>query len=78
MHSFSWLWKKGKEAYLISQKNRNKNLKNNSVYLSSSGRYKLFESNKKDNKGIDKYGDNDSLFKIKKYDEFSFKEMTMI
>ena len=55
--------KRGKEAYLNSQKNKNMN--NNSSLLSNSGNFQLLESGKKDNA---------SPFKNKKYDEFSFKE----
>ena len=55
--------KRGKEAYLNSQKN--KNINNNSPLLSNSGNFQLLESGKKDNA---------SPFKNKKYDEFSFKE----
>ena len=59
--------KKGKEAFLNAQKNRNKYLNNNSPYLSSSGKFQIFESNKKEK-------DNITPNKNKKYDEFSFKE----
>ena len=58
--------KKGKEAYLNSQKKRNPNLNNNSPILSNSGKYQLFNSSNKK--------DNTSPFKNKKYDEFSFRE----
>ena len=53
--------KKGKEAYL----NEQKKLNNNSPLLSSSGKYQLFESDKKDKK---------SPLKNRKFDEFSFRE----
>ena len=67
--------KKGKEAFLNSQKNRNKILNNNSPYLSSSGKFQIFDSNQKDkDKDINKYRDNASPFKNTKYNEFSFKE----
>ena len=56
--------KKGKEAYLNAQKNKN-NLNNNSPLLTSSGKFQIFESNKKD---------NNSPYYNKKYDEFSFRE----
>ena len=70
--------KRGKEAYLNSQKKRNQNqnlnLNNNSPLLSNSGKYQyqyqLFNSgNKKDNKE-----NASSLKDKKKYDEFSFRE----
>ena len=63
--------KKGKEAFLNAQKNMKKSVNNNSPYLSSSGKYRIFESNKKDK---EKEKDNITPFKNKKYDEFSFKE----
>jgi len=43
--------KKGKEAFLNAQKNKNKYLNNNSPYLSSSGKFQIFESNKKEKSG---------------------------
>ena len=57
--------KKGKEAYLNSQKNKINNLNNNSPLLTSSGKFQIFDSNKKD---------NNSPYYNKKYDEFSFRE----
>ena len=57
--------KKGKEAYLNSQKNKDNNINNNSPLLTSSGKFQIFESNKKE---------NNSPYLNKKYDEFSFRE----